>query len=167
MASADEEDDDDISVAPFLVGTGLTLAILAVLGGVLGWQHPMGDSLAVVRPLAIGAVLVLAIAASILGLRVAAFWSILFAFIAGGPVFLATLQPGGSGSLTLYQKNLRFDNAELPALEADIRQTDAVALTLQEVSDANRALLAALATAFPISMSAPSIRSERPPWPPA
>jgi hypothetical protein len=60
VASADEEDDDDISVAPFLVGTGLTLAILAVLGGVLGWQHPMGDSLAVVRPLAIGAVLVLA-----------------------------------------------------------------------------------------------------------
>lgn len=82
-------------------------------------------------------------------------------------MFLATLQPGGSGSLTLYQKNLRFDNAELPALEADIRQTDAVALTLQEVSDANRALLAALATAFPISMSAPSIRSERSPWPPA
>jgi endonuclease/exonuclease/phosphatase (EEP) superfamily protein YafD len=145
----EDEDDDDISVWPFLVGTGLTLAILLVLGGYLGWLHPMGDSLAVGRTLAVGAVLVLAIAASMLGMRVAAFWSILFALLAGAPVFLATLLPGPSGSLLLYQKNLRFDNAELAALEADIRQSGAVALTLQEVSDQNRALLAALSDRFP------------------
>jgi endonuclease/exonuclease/phosphatase (EEP) superfamily protein YafD len=149
VASIDDEDDEDISVAPFLVGTGLTLAILAVLGGYIGWLHPIGDSLSVGRPLAVGAVLVLAIAASMLGMRIAAFWSILFAFLAGGPVFFATLLPGPSGSLTLYQKNLRFDNGQLPALEADIRQTDAVALTLQEVSDANRVLLAGLSDRFP------------------
>jgi endonuclease/exonuclease/phosphatase (EEP) superfamily protein YafD len=151
VASIDDEDedDDDISVWPFLVGTGLTLAILLVLGGYLGWLHPMGDSLAVGRTLAVGAVLVLAIAASMLGMRVAAFWSILFALLAGAPVFLATLLPGPSGGLLLYQKNLRFDNAELAALEADIRQSNAVALTLQEVSEPNRALLAALSDRFP------------------
>jgi endonuclease/exonuclease/phosphatase (EEP) superfamily protein YafD len=145
----DEEDDDDISVWPFLVGVGLTLAILLVLGGYLGWLHPMGDSLAVGRLLAVAAVLVLAIAASMLGMRFAAFWSILFALLAGAPVFLATLFPGPSGSLVLYQKNLRFDNAELAALEADIRQTDAVAVTMQEVSVPNRALLTALSDRFP------------------
>jgi endonuclease/exonuclease/phosphatase (EEP) superfamily protein YafD len=145
----DDEDEDDISVWPFLVGVGLTLAILLVLGGYLGWLHPMGDSLAVGRLLAVAAVLVLAIAASMLGMRFAAFWSILFALLAGAPVFLATLFPGPSGSLVLYQKNLRFDNAELAALEVDIRQTDAVAVTMQEVSVPNRALLTALSDRFP------------------
>jgi endonuclease/exonuclease/phosphatase (EEP) superfamily protein YafD len=94
-------------------------------------------------------VLVLAIAASFLGMRFAAFWSILFALVAGTPVVLATLWPGPSGTLLLYQKNLRFDNAELAALEADIRLADPVALTLQEVSEPNRALLANLADRFP------------------
>jgi endonuclease/exonuclease/phosphatase (EEP) superfamily protein YafD len=145
----DEDDDDDISVWPFLVGTGLTLAILLTLGGFLGWLHPMGDSLSVGRGFAVAAVLVLAIAASLLGMRVAAFWSILFALLAGTPVVLATLWPGPSGTLLLYQKNLRFDNAELAALEADIRQTNPAALTLQEVSEPNRELLANLADRFP------------------
>lgn len=149
MTSTDDEDDDDISVWPFLVGTALTIAILLVLVGYLGWLHPMGDSFAVGRGYAVAAVLVLAIAASFLGMRVAAFWSILFALFAGTPVVLATLWPGPSGGLTLYQKNLRFDNAELAALEADIRLTDPVALTLQEVSQPNRALLAGLQDRFP------------------
>lgn len=145
----DDEDDDDISVWPFLVGTGLTLAILAALSGFLGWLHPMGDSLAVGRGHAVAAVLVLAIAASMLGMRVAAFWAILFAMVAGAPVVLAMIWPGPSGGLVLYQKNMRFDNAELAALEADIRLADPVALTLQEVSEPNAALLSALSDLFP------------------
>jgi endonuclease/exonuclease/phosphatase (EEP) superfamily protein YafD len=150
VASTDDEDDDeDISVWPFLVGTGLTLAILLVLAGFLGWLHPMGDSLSVGRGYAVAAVLALAIAASFLGLRVAAFWSILFAMLAGTPVVLATLWPGSSGDLVLYQKNLRFDNAELAVLETDIRQADPAVLTLQEVSEPNMALLAALTDRFP------------------
>jgi endonuclease/exonuclease/phosphatase (EEP) superfamily protein YafD len=150
VASIDDEDDDeDISVWPFLVGTGLTLAILLVLGGYLGWLHPLGDSLAVGRILAVGAVLVLGIAASMLGMRYAAFWSILFALLAGSPVFMATLLPGPSGGLLLYQKNLRYDNAELAALESDIRQSGAAVLTLQEVSTANTVLLTALSDSFP------------------
>jgi endonuclease/exonuclease/phosphatase (EEP) superfamily protein YafD len=149
VTSTEDDDDEDISVWPFLVGTGLTLAILLVLAGYLGWLHPIGDSLSVGRAHAVAAVLVLAIAASFLGLRVAAFWSILFAMLAGTPVVLATLWPGPSGNMLLYQKNLRFDNAELAALEADIRRADPSVVTLQEVSPPNRALLTALADRFP------------------
>ena len=148
----DEDDDDEFGIWPDLVGLGLTLAILLVLLGFLGWLHPIGDVLAVGRGYAVAAVLVLAIAASVLGMRVAAFWSILFALLAGTPVVLATLWPGPSGAVLLYQKNLRFDNAELAALEADIRQADPVALTLQEVSDPNRALLASLSDRFPYQL---------------
>jgi endonuclease/exonuclease/phosphatase (EEP) superfamily protein YafD len=143
------EDDDDISVWPFLIGSGLTLAILLTLVGFLGWLHPLGDSLAVGRGFAVAAVLVLAIAASFVGMRFAAFWSILFAMLAGAPVVMATMMPGPSGSLSLYQKNMRYDNAELAALEADIRAADPMVVTLQEVSDANTALLTALSDRFP------------------
>jgi endonuclease/exonuclease/phosphatase (EEP) superfamily protein YafD len=150
VTSTDEEDDDeDVSVAAFLVGTGLTLAILLVLAGYLGWLHGIGDSLSVGRGPAVAVVLVLAIAASLLGMKVAAFWSILFALLAGTPVVLATLWPGPTGGVLIYQKNLRFDNAELAALEADIRQADPQALTLQEVSEPNRVLLANLSDRFP------------------
>jgi endonuclease/exonuclease/phosphatase (EEP) superfamily protein YafD len=145
----EDEDDDDISVWPFLVGTGLTLAILLTLAGYLGWLHPMGDSLAVGRGFAVAAVLALGMAASVLGMRVAAFWSILFALLAGTPVVLATLMPGPSGSLILYQKNTRFDNAELAALAEDIRRSEAAVVTLQEISDANLVLLEELTERFP------------------
>jgi endonuclease/exonuclease/phosphatase (EEP) superfamily protein YafD len=149
VTSTEEDDDDEFGIWPDLVGLGLTLAILLVLLGFLGWLHPIGDVLAVGRGYAVAAVFVLAIAASVLGMRVAAFWSILFALLAGTPVVLATIWPGPSGGVVLYQKNLRFNNSELVALEADIRQTDPVAITLQEVSDPNRVLLAALADRFP------------------
>lgn len=150
MTAIDEdEDDDDISVWPFLVGSGLTVAILLVLAGFLGWLHPIGDSLSVGRGFAVAAVLMLAIAASFLGMKTAAFWSILFALFAGTPVVLATLWPGPSGGLLLYQKNLRFDNAELAALEADIRLAAPVVLTLQEVSEPNLALMANLKDILP------------------
>jgi endonuclease/exonuclease/phosphatase (EEP) superfamily protein YafD len=59
------------------------------------------------------------------------------------------LLPGPSGGLSLYQKNLRYDNAELAVLADDIRLSGASVLTLQEVSSANAALLAALADSFP------------------
>ena len=144
-----DDDDEDGGIWPELVGIGLTLAIILVLLGFTGWLHSFGDSLAVGRGYAVAAVLVLAIAASFLGMRVAAFWSILFAFVAGMPVVLATLWPGPTGSFSLYQKNLRFDNADLPALAADIRLAKPMALTAQEVSLANRALLEDLSDLLP------------------
>ncbi len=145
----DEVDAEDEGIWPELVGIGLTLAILLVLLGYLGWLFAFSDSLAVGRGPAVALVLVLAIAASFLGMRVAAFWAILFALFAGTPVVMATLWPGPTGGFALYQKNLRFDNADLPALAADIRRANPVALTLQEVSASNRALLADLSDLLP------------------
>lgn len=145
----EQDDDEDGGIWPELVGIGLTLAIILALLGYIGWLHPIGDLLAVGRGYAVAAVLVLAIAASFLGMRVAAFWSILFALLAGTPVVLATLWPGPSGLFPLYQKNLRFDNVELAALEADIRRADPLALTVQELSDSNRALLSGLSDLLP------------------
>ncbi|MCX7287616.1 MAG: endonuclease/exonuclease/phosphatase family protein [Rhodobacterales bacterium] len=144
-----DEDDDEGGLLAEFVGLGLAFAILLAVLGFTGGLFAFGDSLAVGRGYAVAAVLVLAIAASFLGMRVAAFWSILFALAAGAPVVLATLWPGPPGEFTLYQKNLRFDNAELAALEADIRAANPLAMTLQEVSEPNLALLSALADTWP------------------
>ena len=145
----DTDDDDDGGLLAEFVGLGLALAILLVVLGYLGWLFAFGDSLAVGRGYAVAAVLVLAIAASFYGMRIAAFWSILFALAAGAPVVLATLWSGPPGEFTLYQKNLLYKNADLAGLEADIRAADPMALTVQEVSGPNLALLAALADRMP------------------
>lgn len=151
----DDDDGEDSTLLPTLVGWGLALSILVVLLGFLGWLHPMGDLLAVGRGPAVAAVLVLAILASLLGMRLVAFWSILFALLAGTPVVLALVFPGAPGTFTLYQKNLKSRNAELAALAADIRATDPVAVTLQELSEPNRALLADLADRWPHQLVCP------------
>lgn len=145
----DGDDDDDGGLLAEFVGLGLLLAIVLVVLGFMGGLFAFGDSLAVGRGYAVAAVLILAIAASLVGMRVAAFWSILFALAAGAPVVLATLWSGPPGGFTLYQKNLRFDNADLAALEADIRAADPLAMTLQEVSGPNLALLSRLADRLP------------------
>jgi endonuclease/exonuclease/phosphatase (EEP) superfamily protein YafD len=150
-----DDDEEDSLFWPTLVGWGLTLSILAVLGGFLGWLHPFGDLLAVGRAFAVAAVLILAIAASLFGMRMAAFWSILFALLAGTPVVLATVFPGAPGTFTLYQKNLKYRNDDLAALAADIRAAEPLAITLQEVSEPNLALLADLAEGWPHQLVCP------------
>jgi endonuclease/exonuclease/phosphatase (EEP) superfamily protein YafD len=147
----EDEDDDGEGAGPWprLVGIGLTLSILLVVLGLLGWLHPLGDSLAIGRGYAVAMVLVFAIATSLLGNKAVAFWSILFGLAAGAPVVLATVWPGPPGEVTLYQKNMLFRNDDLAGLEADIRAVDPLVLTLQEVSEPNRALLAALSDRLP------------------
>lgn len=131
------------------IGVALGLAILALAGGYLGWLHPLGDSLAVGRGLAAAAILILAVFATFAGLRMAAFVSLLLALLTGGQVLLAYTWPGLPGRYTLYQKNLLYRNADLSALEADIRAAAPQIVTLQEVSDPNLALLAALKDVYP------------------
>lgn len=162
MTSTAEQDDDDEDegqgIWPALVGTGLTLAILLVVLGYAGWLHPIGDSLAVGRIHGVAVVFLLSISASLLGMRVAAFWSILFALSAGTPAVLASIWPGPTGSVTLYQKNLLFRNDNLAALAADIRAANPMVLTLQEVSDPNLALLAAVSDILPYQHVCPGAR---------
>jgi len=134
---------------PALVKAVLVLSILGLGGGFLGWLHPAGDSLAVGRGVASATVFVSALLAMMAGMRLAAFGAILLAFITGMSVGLAYLLPGPPGSLSLYQKNLLFRNTDLAGLEADIRAADPLFVTLQEVSEPNLALLAALKDRLP------------------
>ena len=134
---------------PKLIGAALVQAMLALIGGYLGWLHPMGDSLAVGRGMAALAVLCLAAMASFAGLRMAAFGSLLLAMVTGGQVLLAYNWPGPPGSYLVYQKNMLYRNGDLASLAADIRATSPQIVTLQEVSEPNLALLAELEKDFP------------------
>lgn len=141
--------DDDNPIWPALVKTALVLTILLLAAGYLGWLHPLGDSLAVGRGYAAGALALLAVIAGMMGLQMAAFGATLLALITAGQVALAFFWPGPPGTFALYQKNLYFQNAALAEVEADIRATRPLAVTLQEVSPPNAALLAALAADYP------------------
>lgn len=141
--------DDDKKVWQQVIGVALGLAVLALASGYLGWLHPIGDSLAVGRGVAAAAVLVLAVFASFAGLRMAAFVSMLLAMLTGGQVLLAYSWPGLSGSYSVYQKNILFRNAELPALAEDIRAANPAIITLQEVLPENRAWLDTLKGDWP------------------
>ncbi len=141
----DEEDNN----WQLVIGIGLGIAVTALAGGYLGWLHPSGDSLAVGRGIAAAAILLLAVFASFAGLRMAAFVSMLLALLTGGQVLLAYSWPGPPGTHVLYQKNMLYRNADLAGLEADIRATAPEIVTLQEVSEPNLAMLAALADQFP------------------
>lgn len=140
------------------IGVALGLAILALAGGYLGWLHPIGDSLSVGRGIAAATILVLAVVASFSGLRMAAFVATLLALLTGGQVLLAYSWPGLPGSYSVYQKNMLYRNADLPALEADIRAADAQIVTLQEVSEPNIAMLSALRDVYPYQQFCPGPR---------
>jgi endonuclease/exonuclease/phosphatase (EEP) superfamily protein YafD len=141
-----------------LIGTALTLALLGLAGGFLGWLHPLGDSLAVGRALAAGAVLILAVCASLVGLRMAAFGSLLLAMLIGAQMFLAFNWPGPPGRYLVYQKNMLFRNSDLAALEADIRAAAPDIVALQEVSKANLPMLANLRDVYPHQLQCPGPR---------
>lgn len=150
----DEDDDDDASFLEHplwaaLVKTVLVLSIAALGLGYLGWLHPIGDTMSVVRGIASAMVFIAAMLAISAGMRLAAFGAILLSILTGTSVILAYVWPGPPGTFALYQKNMLYRNAELAALEADIRAAAPQALTLQEVSEPNLALLAGLKDVLP------------------
>ncbi len=59
------------------------------------------------------------------------------------------------GPVSIYQKNMLFQARDLAPLIADIRATGADALTLQEVTPTQAALLSALGTDFPSQIICP------------
>jgi endonuclease/exonuclease/phosphatase (EEP) superfamily protein YafD len=142
-------EDDEYPIWNALLKAGLLLSILALVGGYLGRLHPLGDSLAVGRGYAAVAVAVLALLAIRAGQRHAAFGALLLSLLILVQVALVYLWPGPPGRFVLYQKNMLYRNADLAGLEADIRAAEPLAVTLQEVSQPNLALLAALADVLP------------------
>lgn len=147
--------EDESRIWQQAVGIGLGLAVLALMGGYLGFVHPLGDSLSVGRGFAAAAVLLLAVFASFAGLRMAAFVSMLLGLLTGAQVLMAYTWPGVPGRYTLYQKNMLYKNAELAALEADIRAANAQIVTLQEVSEANMAMVEKLRDLYPTQQLCP------------
>lgn len=128
----------------------LTVILIAVglglVGGFLGGVHPVGDSLAVFRGLLTATALVLAVLLIWTRARFRGLISVLLGI--GG---LATLLPHWvaatdaarppGGSYALYQKNLSLRARAPEQVLTDIRRTDPDFITLQEVTEDNRAVL--------------------------
>lgn len=134
----------------------VALAALPLIGGYLGGLHPLGDSLAVFRLQGAGLLAVLSAAALFAGAAMAGRLGMVLALLAGVPVawsFQGAIPPGAD--LRLYQKNMLFRNDDLPGLQADIRAAAPDVLTLQEVSDPNKPLLADLADTLPHQLWCP------------
>ncbi|MEL6519927.1 MAG: endonuclease/exonuclease/phosphatase family protein [Pseudomonadota bacterium] len=128
--------------------------VAAVLLGLLAFGFTgrwleAGDSLAVVRgPLALIALVWLAAGRWLTQVPWAMIAVVAATFV---PVAWASVRPEASASagLSLYQKNMLHRIGPLAKLEADIRNASPDVLTLQEVTDKNKALLAGLQDILP------------------
>lgn len=123
------------------------IAALALAGSYGGALHPMADSLAVFRP-----GLALAVMLGALAWRGRARQILLAgAMIALAPILwqMRPPPPVPEAALTLYQKNLLFTLADPAPVVADIRESGADLVFLQEVSTRNRAVPEALEDAYP------------------
>ena len=129
-----------------MMQAGAVCLLMAVLFGFAGGLHPVFDSLSLLRlPLAIVCLLVLVFP---MGARLRLMLAAAVMLGAGTtvPMFFGA-QP--ADDLRIYSKNMWFANRELDALAADIRQSGADVVALQEVSLANRAMMAKLRDVYP------------------
>lgn len=131
------------------------LLLFGLLAGFGGAWHPLGDSLAVLRVPLAAALLIAGLAMALMRPRrsgvlvagvaalaiTASFWPQL------GIGAAADRNPGND--ISIYQKNLLWQNRDLQGIERDIRGSGADAVTLQEVGPGNRGLLTALADLYP------------------
>lgn len=127
-----------------------------VLIGLAGSVFPPGDSLAIIRPLAVLLFIPLAIALWVLGYRRIAKISLIIATIATvsfASGFFRAETSCSSECLTLYQKNLLSKAWPRYSLADDIVMSSAQVVTLQEVSDHNRRFMARLFDRYPFFMS--------------
>ena len=129
-----------------MMQAGAMCLLLAVLLSFAGALHPVFDSLSLMRlPLAALCLLVLVFP---MGARLRLMLAAAVMLGAGTtvPMFFG---PQMAGDLRIYSKNMQFANRELEALASDIRASGADVITLQEVSRANRAMMAALRDVYP------------------
>lgn len=137
-----------VSAFGWLVQIVAVLGLLLVLAGFGGALHPLGDSLAVFRlGLVVGTVLAVIWTPWSKALR----WPLALAGIGLVAYHLHARQPEtlGPGDVTLYQQNLLSNRAQDEAFLAQVAKDAPDVLTLQEVSQRNRALLAGLSEAYP------------------
>ena len=133
---------------------GFAVLLLAWAGGFAGALHPIGDSLAVFQlPLSV-ALLVWALPGAVLTTRKRTVLTagLALALIAVSAIPFARTAPVPEAPFTLYQKNMLFLRDPLTTLGTDIAAAKADAATLQEVSDANRALLEGMRGIYPYQL---------------
>ncbi|WP_299363236.1 endonuclease/exonuclease/phosphatase family protein [uncultured Paracoccus sp.] len=132
------------------VVAAVCLAALAL--SYAGPVHPLGDSLAVFRPIWAGALLLAALGLRGLS-RLGAVTLSAAALLSMGQSLLASEQgPDRGAPIRIYQKNLRYDVADTSRFAADIRTSDADLVMLQEVSAQNRSLPQALSSSHPYQL---------------
>lgn len=145
-----------------ILWAALLAAGLALAAGFLGALHPAGDTLGVFRLQFAALALVLALSAAALSRRRALpLAAALAALLAAAPAALsyrASAAPT-AGPHALYQKNLYFRLPDAGAIIADIRASGAAVVTLQEVTEPNRAVMQALAGSHPVQAWCPYARS--------
>ncbi|MCI2398667.1 endonuclease/exonuclease/phosphatase family protein [Aliiroseovarius subalbicans] len=134
------------------------MGLVALVGGYLGALHPMGDSLAVLRP-HLAAVLVLAALGLLAGRRpLLALVNLSAGAVALVPILWALggadASPNGA-SLSLYQKNMLFRMPSPARLGQDILLHKPDFVTLQEVSGVNLALFDTLGDTYPAQQFCP------------
>ncbi|WP_375280975.1 endonuclease/exonuclease/phosphatase family protein [Pseudooctadecabacter sp.] len=129
---------------------GLLVAVLVLFAGSFaGALHPVGDSLAVFRPLIVIGIFLLGL---IVRTRRLGRMSVVIGLVAGAvhaAGFVNRSALNGPADVTVYQKNLLIYPADRTAFVADVELVDADVVTLQEVSLDNRPLLEALQSAYP------------------
>ncbi|MGB0798230.1 MAG: endonuclease/exonuclease/phosphatase family protein [Planktomarina sp.] len=135
------------SLIRFLYIIGAVAVSLVILGSYLGALIPLGDSLAVIRiPVALLGCIYLFTLRRFpwTGLTV-----VLAIFALASTLIDRTRDTGPAGAYVLYQKNLWYQNQELPAVVADIRAQNADFVTIQEVSSHNQIILEMLKDDYP------------------
>ncbi len=142
-------------VSGLLAGAAWTL-ILLIGFGYLGVLHPAADSVAVFRPQLANLAALVATMTFALAARKTGVACLVVASLAGAPIAVSAFsRPIPAQGLLLYQKNMLFRNADLPALQADIRSANPAVLTLQEVLAENRPFLTSLADILPHQLHCP------------
>ncbi len=134
----------------------LSLAVLAgfaLLLGFFGSFHPMLDSIAIGRRVAIYGLLIFLFLAAVAGRSPVFAMIFLCALVLNGVI--AQLPDGEEGSLRIYTKNLLHSNANIADVVADIQQANPDVVFLQEVSDTNKAIMTTLQDNLPYQAICP------------
>ncbi|MEX3015779.1 endonuclease/exonuclease/phosphatase family protein [Gymnodinialimonas hymeniacidonis] len=103
----------------------------------LGAVHPVGDSLAVFRIWIAGGVALVGLIALLASAKRAGWLAIVFAAVAGGPIAAMVYAPSGeapAGAVTIYTKNTLGGWGDDAAITADILDSGADIVLLQELS---------------------------------
>lgn len=124
------------------------LAALLLLLGYLGQLHPLFDSIAIGRWVAICALFAALFLRALLGRRIVLAALPLFAL--GLALVILRIDPTGEdGPVRVYTKNLLYFNTDMAPIIADIRMADPDVVVLQEISGRNKHILGELQASLP------------------